>query len=77
MTDQQVELLQDLMFNTVPGDLAGAEDALRADTKAAHAKANKAAKAADGPGDFLPRFMNAICDMCADSGPVRIEMKEV
>ena len=45
MTDQQVELLQDLMFRTVPGDLADAEDALRADMKAAHAKANKAAKA--------------------------------
>jgi hydroxyethylthiazole kinase len=37
----------------------------------------KAARAAAGPGDFMAKFMNAICAMCADSGPVKIEMKEV
>ncbi len=45
MTDQQVELLQDLMFKTVPGDLADAEESLRADMKKLHAKAGAAAKA--------------------------------
>ncbi len=45
MTDEQVGLLQDLMFNTVPGDLANAEDSFRADMKTMHAKASKAAKA--------------------------------
>ncbi|MCD6360855.1 MAG: hypothetical protein J7M38_08305 [Armatimonadetes bacterium] len=45
MTDEQVELLQDLMFKTVPGDLADAEEELRADMKALYAKASKAAKA--------------------------------
>ncbi len=45
MTDQQVEMLQDLMFKTVPGDLAGAEECLRADMKKMHAKASKAGKA--------------------------------
>jgi len=45
MTDEQVELLQDLMFRTVPGDLADAEAEFRADMKALYAKASKAAKA--------------------------------
>jgi len=45
MTDEQVALLQDLIFNTVPGDLAGHQAEFRADMKSLYAKANKADKA--------------------------------
>lgn len=45
MTDEQVALLQDLIFNTVPGDLAGRQAELRADMQTLYGKAKKAAKA--------------------------------
>ena len=45
MTDEQVALLQDLMFHTVPGDLAAAEASFRADMRTLYGKASKAAKA--------------------------------
>ena len=45
MTDEQVALLQDLIFNTVPGDLAGRQAEFRADMKTLHSKAKQADKA--------------------------------
>ena len=45
MTDEQVALLQDVIFNTVPGDLAGRQAEFRADMKSLHSKAKKADKA--------------------------------
>ncbi len=45
MTDEQVALVQDLIFKTVPGDLADRESEFRADMKSLYGKAKKADKA--------------------------------
>jgi len=45
MTNEQTSILQDLMFYTVPGDLAGRLDDFRAEMKSAYAAADAAGKA--------------------------------
>ncbi len=45
MTNEQVSILQDLIFYTVPGDLAGRLDEFRAEMKSAYGSADEAGKA--------------------------------